>query len=156
MILFIDVIKHNLTHQIFQQTVLLEQYSQSLASRTWQKMKAFTTGKSSEIFQEELQKIPTTFPAGVESSDHCKSCEKYWRKTERKLLYSLCLKLSFVHVLKYQLCQINVLSLYLFCFFLKKLILVIPPKNVLSSKYPAKLKKERSKMRCSPRLHLFN
>lgn len=101
MILFIDAIKHNLTHQIFQQTVLLEQYSQSLASRTWQKMKAFTTDKSSEIFQEELQKIPTMFPAGVESSDHCKSCEKYkknWKKTSLQLMLKAftcpCFKIS--------------------------------------------------------------
>ncbi len=36
-----------------------------------------TTDKSSEIFQEELYQIPTTFQASVESPDHCKRCEKY-------------------------------------------------------------------------------
>lgn len=48
-----------------------------------------TTDKSSEIFQEELYQIPTMFQASVESSDHRKSCEKYYTwKSERLISFT--------------------------------------------------------------------
>ncbi len=56
---------------IFQQNVVHKKVLQNLAENERY------NNKSSEIFQEELYQIPTTFQASVESPDHCKRCEKY-------------------------------------------------------------------------------